>query len=396
MHRVRLARQRRINHRCSRKCAASGLPTRMDATSSACGTDIPGAPASPTTGLSATTPSRVAPMSSTSTPRSGATPHRFTACCAAALLMLAACSDRSGGTSNNTVGTSASTLSSTSVLTPTTAPFTANGPMCPPVPGGRVAYQRGEPNGSAYTWSVRVTSPSSGADNELLAGDAGVQLGEPSWSPDGTRVVVSAGDGTNSKFVVLRCDGSLDHELPQLQVQTPTTPLAIDRPTLPTWSPDGRLLAFVSSDGLFFVPPDGSAAPQITASDLTIAIGRATWSPDSQRVVVGATAADGNTDLYLVDPATGTFTRLTTDPAEDYQPAWCSDGSLIAFRSGRDGQIWVMNGDGTDQHSLSTGEGAESAFQPVWSSDCTRIAYVVGEQGNTRLHVMNADGSADH
>ena len=335
-------------------------------------------------------------MSPVSTPRSGAAPHRFTACCAAALLLLAACSDDSRGTSVTTVSSSSPTPSVTAAPTSSTGPFIPNGPMCSPAPEGRLVYQRGEPNGSAYTWSVRVTSVDSGSDNELLAGDSGVQLGEPSWSPDGTRVVVSVGDGTNSKFVVLYCDGSLDHELPELQVQTAAAPLTIDRPTLPTWSPDGRLLSFVSSDGLFFVPPDGTAAPQITASDLAIAIGRATWSPDSQRVVVGATAADGNTDLYLVDPGAGTFTRLTTDPAEDYQPAWCSDGSLIAFRSGRDGQIWVMNSDGTDQHSLSTGEGAESAFQPVWSPDCTRIAYVVGEQGNTRLHVMNADGSADH
>jgi Tol biopolymer transport system component len=39
-------------------------------------------------------------------------------------------------------------------------------------------------------------------------------------------------------------------------------------------------------------------------------------------------------------------------------PAWSPDGSQIAFLTDRDGQweIWVMNADGTDQHSLLPGE----------------------------------------
>jgi Tol biopolymer transport system component len=66
-----------------------------------------------------------------------------------------------------------------------------------------------------------------------------------------------------------------------------------------------------------------------------------------------------------------------------------SDGSAqgrIVFNRGSD--IWIMNPDGTDQHSiLREGSG------PVWSPDGRRIAYTNTLNGVNAISVMNADGS---
>jgi Tol biopolymer transport system component len=60
-------------------------------------------------------------------------------------------------------------------------------------------------------------------------------------------------------------------------------------------------------------------------------------------------------------------TRLTNNPADDYQPAWSRDGSKIAFASERDGngQIYVMNADGTGQTRLTNNSAYDN--KPDWS-----------------------------
>ena len=59
-------------------------------------------------------------------------------------------------------------------------------------------------------------------------------------------------------------------------------------------------------------------------------------------------------------------TRLTTDPAEDTQPAWSPDGSKIVFTSDRDGngEIYLMNADGSGQTNLTNNPAYDSS--PAW------------------------------
>ena len=88
-------------------------------------------------------------------------------------------------------------------------------------------------------------------------------------------------------------------------------------------------------------------------------------------------------------------TRLTSDSADDFEPAWSPDGTKIAFASYRDlgpPQIYVMNADGSAQTRISTST-AWADSQPAWSPDGTKIAFVTNRDGNSEIYVMNPNGS---
>src|SRR4051794_411969 len=83
----------------------------------------------------------------------------------------------------------------------------------------------------------------------------------------------------------------------------------------------------------------------------------------------------GNFDIYSVNPDGTGATRLTTNAAQDLEPAWSPDGSEIGFVSLRDGnyEIYTMNADGTSQTRITTNPAAD--VQPAWSPDGTKIVF---------------------
>ena len=81
-------------------------------------------------------------------------------------------------------------------------------------------------------------------------------------------------------------------------------------------------------------------------------------------------------EIFVVNPDGTARTRLTTDPGDDYAPAWSPDGTKIAFVSERDhpfGEIYTMNSDGSGLTRLTSNELFDT--QPSWSPDGTRILF---------------------
>jgi hypothetical protein len=71
-------------------------------------------------------------------------------------------------------------------------------------------------------------------------------------------------------------------------------------------------------------------------------------------------------------------TQLSTQPYSEH-PAWSPDGSQIAYDSDGQGDgwldLWVMNADGSDAHSLVTGWGQRDMIAPSWSPDGRYVAF---------------------
>ena len=115
------------------------------------------------------------------------------------------------------------------------------------------------------------------------------------------------------------------------------------------------------------------------------------WSPDGTRIAFVSDRTDPHGDVFVMNADGTGITQLTSGPEYDSSPQWSPDGSRIAFTSSRGGaqSVFVMHADGSDLHPLVASQG-EIRF--AWSPDGKEIAFARGG-GSGCLYVMRSDGS---
>ncbi len=116
------------------------------------------------------------------------------------------------------------------------------------------------------------------------------------------------------------------------------------------------------------------------------------WSPDGERIAF-VSDRDGNREIYMMNADGSDQQNLTHHGAEDWTPSWSPDGSQIAFASFRDNnwEIYMMNADGSNQRRITNSPAAD--YSPAWSPDGEWIAFVSDRTGNLEIFVMRPDGS---
>jgi TolB protein len=163
----------------------------------------------------------------------------------------------------------------------------------------------------------------------------------------------------------------------------------------PTWSPDGRWIAFNAPTGKFtelrVIGVDG-AGERVVASPA----GMSAWSPDGTKIVFSGDPYFATAGLFVVNPDGSGLTRLLSadfdDPPGNWlgYPAWSPDGKSIAFMRENSSMWWpiyLVNADGSSPRML---EADGRLLEPSWSPDGTMMA--VGHL-SLRIGTMNANGS---
>ena len=146
----------------------------------------------------------------------------------------------------------------------------------------------------------------------------------PSWSPDGKRIAFISGRNLKvNQLYVMDADG---------QNQTQVAHDFVHK-RLPSWSPDGRRIAYVGDNVIWVVDSDGENPRQLTK---IITEEHPTWSPDSESIAFhsfgrdrGLGGADRVIGIYLVDVTNGAVNALQRDTEFwNLEPDWLYPGEL--------------------------------------------------------------------
>jgi dipeptidyl aminopeptidase/acylaminoacyl peptidase len=271
------------------------------------------------------------------------------------------------------------------------------------------------------------------------------QDSEPDWSPNGTEIAFTRSRQTtglhgapspSTEIDVMNANGSNPTRLTR-------TPL---NDHSPSWSPDGKKIAFVRDRILAKEPgatpfpygeiwvmnANGSGQTRIAAIRLDVCnkstltgqgdnldATQPAWSPDGTKIAYTSRDPDYpcSKEIYVMN-ADGSGQRELTGASDDsigFYPAWSPDGSKIAYQGAppssanqESDEVWVMNPDGSGKRQLTRNDNFcpykcpnhESHGQPAWSPDGSKIALIreipsktIDQEHLFDVFVINADGS---
>ncbi|MBM4186612.1 MAG: S9 family peptidase [Gemmatimonadetes bacterium] len=303
--------------------------------------------------------------------------------------------------------------------------------------GSQIVYTRRWVNQVEDRWDTALWLMNSDGTKQRFL----IKGGSPRWSPDGTRIAyIAEADGKAQIFVRwMDAEGAVS-QVTRLD----------ESPGSLAWSPDGKWLSFAamvpydktwkismpsgppgakwtpaprrvtdlhyradragfmrdSYLHLFVVPADGGTARQITKGEWDVGsqfdnLGGGVgydWTPDSRSIVFDGLLSKSvdmnyrNSDINIVEVATGTIKTLTTRPGSWTSPSVSPDGRTVALagadstrKSYKTSELFLMGIDGSNLR-LASGALDRDVGNITWAADGSGVYYGVQDQGTANLY----------
>lgn len=234
-------------------------------------------------------------------------------------------------------------------------------------PDGRwVAYQQAEDG----LW----VAPTAGGTPFLV--NDGV-VGSVSWFPDSSGVVYTRNDDVYAQW---------------LDESQPPQALAVGgrRYLFPTWSPDGKYIAFLETTtapdvfNVIIIQSDGTGWRTLGTTASSDPMQRSlcpdivVWSPDSTRFLV-----DFGEPPFAFYVAGGSPVQMGAGPSPTNHE-WSPDGRSLTYQDELK-RLWLAKADGSDHRLLTDFPVSEA----IWSPQDSQIAFIAQRDEHTALEIID-------
>lgn len=199
-------------------------------------------------------------------------------------------------------------------------------------------------------------------------------------------VVVQRGTNGQARYVLEVADQ--DGYAPRPLLSSPEPIMS------PSWSPNGRQLAYVSFENRragIYEQEVATGARRLVSAYAGIN-GAPAWSPDGSQLAL-VLSKSGSPNIYVMSASGGSLRQITNDFYINTEPAWSPDGRSLIFTSNRSGgpQIYQVPAKGGDATRL-TYDGdynARASFTP----DGNHIAFIHRVSGVYKIALLDLDTS---